>query len=311
MVRDLLALPRMSRPRQVFPGSFYMVTRRCTQRQFLLRPDEITNNTFLYCLVEAARRHRIDILLPMAEANHHHTVIFDRHGEAPRFVEHFHKMVARCMNARWGRKENLWVAGALCLTRLVTREAVIDKLVYAATNPVKDFLVEKVLQWPGVNGYRNWLSGEPLCAVRPTHFFRDDGEMPAVVELPFTIPPELGDADAVIAEVKAAVEAEEKKIRASRLKSGKRVLGPKQILAQSWRASPKTVEPRSTLRPRFAGRGEAGIAALIAYRQFLIDYATARSRWLERLPVIFPPGTYWLARCAAVPVASPPPMQLN
>src|SRR6185295_5435907 len=126
MVRDLLAVPRMSRPRQVLPGSFYLVTRRCTQRQFLLRPDEITNNTFLYCLVEAARRYRIDILLPMAEANHHHTVIFDRYGQAPQFVEHFHKMVARCMNARWGREENLWVVGALCLTRLVTREAVID-----------------------------------------------------------------------------------------------------------------------------------------------------------------------------------------
>ena len=26
-------------PRQVLPGQFYMVTRRCTQRQFLLRPD--------------------------------------------------------------------------------------------------------------------------------------------------------------------------------------------------------------------------------------------------------------------------------
>jgi len=26
-------------PRQVLPNQFYMITRRCTQRQFLLRPD--------------------------------------------------------------------------------------------------------------------------------------------------------------------------------------------------------------------------------------------------------------------------------
>jgi hypothetical protein len=300
----------MSRPRQVFPGAFYLLTRRCTQRQFLLRPDEITNNTFLYCLIEAARRYEIDVLLPMAEANHHHTVIYDRHARAPQFVEHFHKMVARCMNARWGRGENLWAASAVCLTRLVSREAVIDKLVYAATNPVKDLLVDRVLQWPGVNGYRYWLKGRTLSAVRPSHFFREEGEMPEVVELPLTIPAELGDADAVIAEVKAAVEKVEKEVRAARLKSGKRVLGRKRVLAQSWRDSPKSVEEHRRLRPRFAGRGPALIAALLEYRQFLLDYAEARSRWLAVLPTVFPRGTYWLARCAAVPVIVGPPLQL-
>jgi len=311
VVRALLALPRMSRPRQVFPGSFYMLTRRCTQRQFLLRPDKVTNNIFVYCLVEAASRYDIDVLLPMAEANHHHTVIFDRHGRAPEFVEHFHKMVARCMNARWGRCENLWASCAVCLTRLVTRDAVIKELVYAATNPVKDHLVDQVIQWPGVNGYCYWIRGEPLCAVRPSHFFREDGEMPPEVELPLTIPAELGDTAAVIAEVRAGVEAVEKSVRKARLASGKRVLGRKRVRALSWQASPKSVEARGQLRPRFAGSGPARIAALLEYRQFLVDYAIARRRWLERLPVVFPPGTYWLARRAAVCVASPPPMLLN
>ena len=41
-------------PCEVIPGRFYMVTRRCTQRQFLLRPDAETNNAFLYCLGVAA-----------------------------------------------------------------------------------------------------------------------------------------------------------------------------------------------------------------------------------------------------------------
>ena len=33
-------------PRQVLPGQFYLITRRCTQRQFLLRPDPVTNTVF-------------------------------------------------------------------------------------------------------------------------------------------------------------------------------------------------------------------------------------------------------------------------
>ena len=43
-------------PRQVLPRQFYLITRRCTQRQFLLRPDKATNNGFLYCLIDAALR---------------------------------------------------------------------------------------------------------------------------------------------------------------------------------------------------------------------------------------------------------------
>src|SRR4029079_944510 len=104
--------------------------------------------------------------------------------------------------------------------------------------------------------------------------------------------------------VRAGVEAVEKSVRKARHASGKRVLGSKRVRSLSWRAAPTSVESRGQLRPRFAGGGPARIAALLEYRQFLVDYATARRRWLERLPVIFPPGTYWLARRAAVAVAS-------
>jgi len=61
----------MTLPREVIPGRFYMVTRRCTQRQFLLRPDKETNNAFIYCLAEAAQRFDIDVILPIAMGNHH------------------------------------------------------------------------------------------------------------------------------------------------------------------------------------------------------------------------------------------------
>jgi hypothetical protein len=42
LARFLVPAARMSLPRQVLPGQFYLVTRRCTQRQFLLRPDAAT-----------------------------------------------------------------------------------------------------------------------------------------------------------------------------------------------------------------------------------------------------------------------------
>ena len=36
--------PCMTLPRQVVPGRDYMVTRRCSERRFFLRPDDDTNN---------------------------------------------------------------------------------------------------------------------------------------------------------------------------------------------------------------------------------------------------------------------------
>ena len=188
-------------PRQVLPRQFYLITRRCSRREFLFRPDAATNNAFLYCLINAAVRCEINVLLPCVMSNYYHAVIFDRTGRYPEFIEHLHKLVARSQNALRGRWENLWSCEQTCVVKLVGRDAVIDKLVYTATNPVADHLVERAHQWPGVNGLAALLSGRALRATRPLHFFRADGRMPEAVELELSIPPELGPADAVLAEL--------------------------------------------------------------------------------------------------------------
>jgi putative transposase len=283
-----------------------MLTRRCTQRQFLLRPDAETNKAFIYCLGDAAQRFEIDVILPIAESNHHHTVFYDPHGRFPQFVEHFHKMLARCMNARWGRWENLWAAEEPCVTRLLDRAAVIDKLVYAASNPVKDLLVERAVQWPGTNGYRQLLHRKPMRAHRPPWFFSEDGTMPEEITLELVIPAVLGPAEALIAEVRAGVEAVEHEMRAHRAKTGAGIVGRKRVLEQDWRSSPTSIEPRRTLRPRFAGGVDVRIPALLVYRAFLAEYRDARECWQTGGTALFPPGTYWLARFAPVSVAPLP-----
>jgi hypothetical protein len=78
------------------------------------------------------------VLLPCVMSNHYHAVIYDRAGRYPEFIEHVHKLVARSQNALRGRWENLWSSEQTCVVKLVGREAVVDKLVYTATNPVAD-----------------------------------------------------------------------------------------------------------------------------------------------------------------------------
>jgi hypothetical protein len=186
---------------------------------------------------------------------------------------------------------------------LLTPDAVMDKLVYAATNPVKDLLVDEAWQWPGVNGYRQLVQRQAFRVRRPAHFFRAGGVMPAEVTLTLVIPPELGDADNVIDELRRRVREVEEATRESRHATGRRVLGRKRVQQQSWRESPASIEPRRTLRPRFAGPVAERVAALVAYKEFLATYDDARRAWKLGQSVVFPVGTYWLARFAPVTVA--------
>lgn len=295
----------MTMPREVVAGRFYMVTRRCTQRQFLLRPDAETNNAFLYCLAEAAQRFDIDILLTCAMSNHHHTVIFDRAGTVPAFTAHFHKLLAKCQNTLRGRWENFWAAEQVCVTHLVEPADVMHKLVYVATNPVKDRLVDKVHHWPGVNGLTALLGGHALHATRPRYFFRVSGRMPAEVTLRFALSSELGDPQQLLKDLREQVTATEVAVAAERMRTGARILGRRAVLRQSWRDCPSSPVRRRNLRPRFAARSQcARLEAIRRYREFLAAYRDARAHWMAGDAVFFPIGTYWLRRFAHVPLAT-------
>src|SRR5262249_8454090 len=147
----------------------------------------------------------VDVLLVCAMSNHYHSVIFDRHGRYPEFLEHFHKMFARSQNALRGRWENLWSSEQVCVVALEGPEDIMNKLVYTATNPVNDHLVARGHHWPGVNSLHALLIGRSLCAERPRHFFRTSGVMPQRVEMKFSMPAELGNETAVLSELSRRV----------------------------------------------------------------------------------------------------------
>ena len=132
---------------------------------------------------------------------------------------------------------------------------------------------------------------------------RADGPIPDALDLPLTIPAELGPAAVVVAELRDRVRAVELERAAERARTGRRVLDRRAVRAQSWRDYPASLEPRRNLRPRVATRSKwARIEALLRNRAFATEYAGAREQWRKGLPSVFPPGTYWLHRFASVPV---------
>lgn len=297
----------MPSARPVFPGAFLFITRRCAQRQFVLRPDAETNNAFTYCLADAARRTGVCIILSQMESNHHHTAAYDPLGQQVEFREHLHKLMAKSQNALRGRWENLWSSEEPCTVEVMSAEDLLDKLVYIATNPVKDGLVEKVHHWPGPNFVKALLTGKPMKATRPRHFFRKDGPMPAELELVLALPDHFEGKAAFLAELRQRITAVEQACAAERQRTGRHVVGRRRILRQSWHNRPATREPRGGLRPRIAARDPAlRVATMRRNKTWLIAYNDARARLRARLPVEFPYGTYALRRFANVAVKPPP-----
>jgi hypothetical protein len=299
----------MSLPRQVIPGADHMITRRCSERRFFLRPDDETNNAFIYCLALAAIRARVDGLFVVAMSNHYHAGIHDPEGNFPIFCEHFHALLARCLNTHLGRVENFWSSEPTSVVRLLEATDVLDKMVYAYANPAAADLVETIEEWPGVSSFQAALTAGQLTATRPTFFFRSEtkdpkDKLPDFVTLPIVRPRAFADHTHVewTGLLSERVREAESQHRARRAAAGKTVLGREAVLAQDPFDCPQGAAPRFGISPRTACKSKwTRIEALQRCKVFLQSYARAIKAWmLGATEVVFPAGTYWMRRLARV-----------
>jgi len=293
----------MSLARAVVPGRTYMITRRCSERRFFLRPDDETNNAFIYCLGVAALKYGIQIIFTATMSNHHHTGVLDVEGRLPDFLAHFHKLLAKHQNALRGRWEAMWASEQTSAVELVDPDDIFEKMVYALANPVAGHLVEKADQWPGVSSLAATIANKPLSASRPKTFFRADGDMPPTVSLPLFLPSELmpDSRAAFISRLQERITLAEQTAAAERRESGRRIVGRAAIRTQHWNDCPRSPEPRRVLDPRLACKNTwRRIEALARNKVWLEAYRRAREAFLTGATLAFPHGTFWLRRYAGV-----------
>jgi putative transposase len=176
----------VSLPRAVIPGRRYLVTRRCSERRFLLRPDRETNDAFVYCMALAARKSSVSVVCVGTTSNHYHAVVVDQHGRLPEFLEHFHKLLAKHQNCLRGRWEAFWATEPTSIVELPNAEDVLAKMTYTIANPCSSHLVDRVHVWPGVESLTAIELDVPLVASKPARFFDpDNDDLPDVVQLHF------------------------------------------------------------------------------------------------------------------------------
>jgi REP element-mobilizing transposase RayT len=292
-------------PRQVLPGTTYLVTRRCTQRQFLLRPTPLTRRIFLYVLAVAARRYNVQVHAFCVLSNHSHLVVTDPDARLPQFMQYLNSLVARATNASLGRWESLWASSSYSAVPLRSREDVVAKTAYVLANPVAARLVRSGRDWPGPWSNPEQIGGAPDVATRPSQFFSATGSMPERVALPLTTPPGFECAGEFRRRVLDALAVEEETARTEAASSGRGFLGVTRVLAQHPFGRPAQAEPRRKLNPRVAARDRwKRIEALSRLAAFVARYRDAYEQRRAGIDAVFPAGTYLLAIAHGVPCAA-------
>ncbi|MDH3726755.1 MAG: transposase, partial [Myxococcales bacterium] len=203
-----------------------------------------------------------------------------------------------------------WDHDRSSVVRLLTEQAVIEKLAYVMANPVKAGLIQHARDWPGVTVLPHELGRRTFRIERPAVFFDPNNRnWPDTVELSLTLPPTLErtyDAHTVREAVKEELGRQEQLARQEVKKRGWRVLGADRVRRLSPYRRATSFEPLRDRDPTFAvGRGQRKVSfqAVAELRAFRRAYRRALEQWRSGLRnVVFPQGTWCMCQMHGVVV---------
>jgi REP element-mobilizing transposase RayT len=155
MSRPLRHVPR--------PGCIFEVTVRTVQARFLLRPSVALNEMVLGVLGRAQRLYGVEICSFCFASNHFHLLAkVNDAKQLAGFMGYFNSSLARevCRLVDW--KDKVWARRYRAIVISDEPEAQRQRLRYVLAHGVKEFLVEKVRDWPGMHAGRALLEDEPL-----------------------------------------------------------------------------------------------------------------------------------------------------
>ena len=288
----------MSQPRMSIPGGTYLITRTTAMSLFLLTPSKAVNEIMEYCIAWAARGRGILIHAVSVESNHFHLVVTDTEGRLSEFMQELNRSAARCLLQHYRERfpdrriDALWTrAQSFNASLLLNPNAVLDKLVYTLTNPVKDGLVRDYRKWPGFNTRpSDWRRGA-RTARRPSVYFKNT---PETIDYQICAPSQLGAAlEQAISTVELHIRVAQEQAAVELAAQGRSVVGTSAILGTNPLDAPRTPQPSGEINPSLAAGGdhEALCVAKVALMTFRRAYREAWKEFKARASALFPGGT--------------------
>jgi len=296
----------MRKPRYVpQPRTLVSITNRTIQGRYLLTPGPSFNDLFLGILGRTQRRHEMDIAAVSVLSNHFHLLlIVDDAEEVAGFMRDLQSKLACEVNRLTGWRGPVFEHRYNMTVVTGEEPAQAERLKYVLANGVKENLVERVCQWPGVHSAEALIHGRPLEG----HWFdrtrqyaaRNQGEELSREEYVFAESVVLSPipcwahlpADRYRERMKNLVEEVDAEAARARQQSGAHVLGVEAILAQDPQFRPSSVA-RSPAPLVHAATKAARKMFYEIYAEFVSAFrAAAEALRQGRRDVPFPAGSF-------------------
>ncbi|HEY0553942.1 MAG TPA: transposase [Thermoanaerobaculia bacterium] len=155
----------MSRPLRFIPdgGALVEVTCRTLQSRFLLRPRRDLDEIIAGVLGRAQRLYKVRVCGYMFASNHYHFLLdVDNARQLARFMGYINSNIAREISRLYGWKDKIWSRRYQAIVVSGEDGAQIARLKYLLGNGVKEGLVGRPQDWPGVHVARALVRGEDL-----------------------------------------------------------------------------------------------------------------------------------------------------
>jgi hypothetical protein len=226
-------------------------------------------------------------------------------------LRELHRLVALGTKVLRKWEGPVWDSEKTSVVRLLSTQAIVEKVAYCLANPVAAGLVRRARDWPGLTTMPEQLGKAILSAARPTVFFDPNNpQWPAAVSVALVLPPSL-EGHVSLEEFQRQVAAElaqqEQEARQQVAKTRRTFLGADRCRRTSPYRRARSFEPLRDRNPTFAvGRGnrEGFFAAVEELQAFRAAYREALRLWrLGVREVVFPPGTWAMKQVHSARVA--------
>ena len=179
----------MTQPRQIRPRATYAIMRRTERRRFLLRPDALLTNLFVWLLGITAPLFDVDVHVAVVMSTHFHLVVSVPNENVSELMHRLDFRLAKGIQVlRRFVRGVPWAPGQLNIVECETAQAVIEAIAYAIVNPVAAGLVYRIEDWPGVTAtIEDLFAAREYEGTHPGGWFRS-AKWPSTATLRLALP---------------------------------------------------------------------------------------------------------------------------
>ena len=144
-------------------GATVEVTCRTLQSRFLLRPNPAVNDLVVGVLGRAQRKYPIRVCSYAFVSNHFHLLLdVDDALQLAQFMRYVNSNLARKVGRLVGWRDKIWARRYQAIVISSEEAAQVERFRYVLAHGIKEGLVERVTDWPGVHCGQALLTGEAV-----------------------------------------------------------------------------------------------------------------------------------------------------